>query len=149
MDRTFSVEFALSSIAIVNKAKTASLCKRVCVLIELDLSKVLEKLNNKQTFVLNVIASWCPDCTERQAPNLENFSQSFDDVNLEVVNLLVQEEKRVYLTQEHQEFVNGLGGHGFPRTVLFVNGNNVDSDNVEIITEPQLEDLSQKFRSLL
>lgn len=119
------------------------------MLIELELNSVLEKLENKQSFVLNIIASWCPDCTEGQAPNLVKFGQNMEDVNLEVVNLLVQKEKRVYLTSQHQNFVDSLGGHGFPRTVLFVDGVNVDSDNVEIINENQLEDLSQKFSSVL
>ncbi|WP_198520989.1 hypothetical protein [Alteromonas sp. MB-3u-76] len=66
-----------------------------------------------------------------------------------VINLLVQQEKRVYLTQQHHDFVDALGGHGFLRTVLFNDGVSIDSDNVEIISKEQLHALGEKFRSAL
>jgi thiol-disulfide isomerase/thioredoxin len=119
------------------------------MLVELDLEKVQQKINQKHTFVLNIIASWCPDCTDRQAPELPGFVSALESSNIDVINLLVQQEKRVYLSAQHQEFVDALGGHGFPRTVLFKEGVSADSDNVEIITAEQLKALAERFISTL
>ncbi|WP_156844019.1 hypothetical protein [Alteromonas sp. RW2A1] len=53
------------------------------------------------------------------------------------------------MTQQHHDFVDALGGHGFLRTVLFNDGVSIDSDNVEIISKEQLHALGEKFRSAL
>jgi thiol-disulfide isomerase/thioredoxin len=110
-----------------------------------ELNTVKALIESQHSFVLNIVASWCPDCTQEQAPNLPLFAEQLQDVGLDLINLLVQEEKRVYLSQAHEHFVDQLGGHGFPRTVLFINGQAVDTDNVEILKTEALTSLGKKF----
>ena len=117
------------------------------MLTELSLTEVQTKISEKQSFVLNIIASWCPDCTEGQKPNLPEFAEQMSAIGFDVIDLLVQVEKRVFLTPEHEQFVAGLGGHGFPRTVLFKLGNSVDADNVEVISSEQLQELAERFKA--
>lgn len=110
---------------------------------------VKELIENKESFVLNIVAAWCPDCTERQAPNLLGFKKQLDEIGLSLYNLEVQKERRVYLNSELEDFVVGLGGHGFPRTVLFVDGTAKDTDNVEVLTAEQLSVLVTQFKQQL
>ena len=112
---------------------------------EVELPEVLAFVEAKKDFVLNIVAGWCPDCTENQAPNLPEFAAQLEAVQLPLYNLLAQQEKRVYLTQELEEFVETLGGHGFPRTVLFKNGEVIDANNVEYMTSEQLQELVRRF----
>ncbi|XOV80601.1 MAG: periplasmic thioredoxin of cytochrome c-type biogenesis [Aestuariibacter sp.] len=116
------------------------------MLRRLTLGEVQELITGKHSFVLNVIANWCPDCTEKQAPNLPLFVEQLDIVGLDVINLIVQEEKRVYMSRAHEDFVSMLGGHGFPRTVLYLDGKVVDANNVEILTKANLALLLEKFK---
>lgn len=115
------------------------------MLINADLNQVKTSIDNKQTFVLNIVAGWCPDCTERQAVHLTGFVEDCAKSNLDVLQLLVQEERLVFLSPEHEKFVVSLGGHGYPRTVLFKEGAAVDADNVEFITAELLNELSDRF----
>lgn len=108
-----------------------------------DLAAVQKRINGQESFVLNIVASWCPDCTEEQAPNLAGFAEQIKP--LELVNLKVQEQKRVYLSEEHERFTKQLGGHGFPRTVLFLRGVAVDAENVEVLTADALRALAEHF----
>ena len=108
------------------------------------LAQLKKQLQEKQTFVMNLSATWCSDCTE-QSHNLVSFSETFTANNIECVNLVVQAEKNIYLSDEHQAFTESLGGHGFPRTVLVIKGEVADADNVEVISSEQLKALSQKF----
>jgi len=61
----------------------------------------------------------------------------------------VQEERRVYLSDEHESFVDALGGHGFPRTVLYRDGIALDYHNVEVITDEALRSLAKRFEKQL
>lgn len=111
-------------------------------------TKTLQQLqaciNEGETCVINLTASWCPDCTE-QAENLAVFADAFAEKQVPCYTSAVQVEKRVYLSNEHQAFTDSLGGHGFPRTILVINGEVVDADNVEVISAPQLAELAKKF----
>lgn len=115
----------------------------------MNLMQVKEKLEAKDSFVLNIVAAWCPDCTEKQVANLERFAELLSPSSLDVINLEVQKEKRVYLSREHDDFVEGLGGHGFPRTALFINGQPVDSDNVEVLSLAELIRLAERFIAIV
>lgn len=119
------------------------------MLIKSNLTDVKSKIASKETFVLNIVAQWCPDCTERQAQHLTVFAEQLSEADLDIVELKVQEERLVFLSPEHEEFVETLGGHGYPRTVLIKAGEAVDSDNVEMITEQQLSDLATRFKGLV
>lgn len=119
------------------------------MILDDSLHETLQRIERKESFVLNITAAWCPDCTERQAPNLPAFAVLLDSVGLMLVNLEVQKERRIFLSPEHQDFVDTLGGHGFPRTVLFVQGEAVDSDNVEVVDKASLTELAQRFLHIL
>jgi hypothetical protein len=64
---------------------------------------------------------------------------------IEVLELNVQDQQRVYLSLAHQEVTEAFGGHGFPRTVLIRDGQVVDGDNVEVVTAEGLEKLAIVF----
>lgn len=101
-------------------------------------------LKNGTNCVVNLTASWCSDCTD-QAQNLEQFSTKLAEKKIDVHSLAMQTDKNIYLSQAHQGFTESVGGHGFPRTVLILNGTVVDADNVEVISEAQLDQLADKF----
>lgn len=113
------------------------------------LHEVKSRIENKETFVLNMTARWCPDCVEKQIVHLPEFETGLSNSDLELVNLEVQREKRVFLSKEHELFVESLGGHGYPRTVLFIAGTAKDADNVEFVSAEQLKELSERFLSQL
>lgn len=111
-------------------------------------AEIQTRLLDKETFVLNIITAWCPDCYKHQAPNMPSFALSLASQNINVVNFKVQDTKHVYLSSEIESFVETLGGHGFPRTVLIVKGCVVDKGNVEVTQKDDLLKLSQRFISL-
>ena len=108
----------------------------------------LEQLQNRieegETCVVNLTADWCSDCTD-QSLNLQKFSENLAIKKVAIYTLVMQQEKNIYLSAEHQRFTELLGGHGFPRTVLIINGKVVDADNVEIISTEQLTELAKQF----
>ena len=95
--------------------------------------------------VLNIEANWCPDCTERQKPHLAEFASKLKENDIAFYQLVVQEQRGVFLTPEHEAFVESVGGHGYPRTVFFQNGSIASKDHVEIITSEQLTKLAEQF----
>jgi len=113
-----------------------------------NLKQIQAIIANGETCVVNLTANWCSDCTD-QAENLSIFSEVLATQKTPCYTLAVQDEKNIYLSEEHQEFTEQLGGHGFPRTVLVISGQVVDADNVEVISQPQLTVLADKFVSQL
>ena len=111
-------------------------------------NKTLEQIQkiiaSGKSCVLNLTANWCSDCTD-QAHNLDAFSKKLNAKQIVCYTFAVQQQKGDYLSDEHQAFTELVGGHGFPRTVLVINGQMVDADNVEVISRQQLTDLSDKF----
>lgn len=108
------------------------------------LKQIQAIIANGETCVVNLTADWCSDCTD-QTENLARFGENLATKKISCYTLVVQEQKNIYLSEEHQTFTEQLGGHGFPRTVLVVNGQVVDADNVEVISEQQLTALTQQF----
>jgi thiol:disulfide interchange protein len=108
------------------------------------LEQLQNSLSKNETCVVNLTADWCSDCTV-QSLNLERFSEKLSDKNIDVYTLSMQKEKKIYISSEHQNFTDSVGGHGFPRTVLIINGKVIDAENVEIISTVQLDELAQKF----
>ena len=106
---------------------------------------ITERMATKDTFVVNVVASWCPDCTQRQKPHLPNFVHRLQQAGIDVLELNAQDQQRIYLSPAHQAITEAFGGHGFPRTLLICDGQVVDSDNVEVMTLAGLETLAIRF----
>ncbi|PKF60831.1 periplasmic thioredoxin of cytochrome c-type biogenesis [Psychromonas sp. psych-6C06] len=102
-------------------------------------------INNGETFVLNLTAAWCSDCTDQG----ENLPLLCDALAMPCYSMVVQQEKNIYLSAQHQAFTEQLGGHGFPRTILVVKGKVVDADNVEVISASQLTALAEQFKRQL
>ncbi|MEG3753620.1 thioredoxin domain-containing protein [Psychromonas arctica] len=106
-----------------------------------------EKIEQQDSFVLNIVASWCSDCTDQQ----NNISSLVDtlDVKLPVLQLTAQNERGVFIDQQHQDLVDEMGGHGYPRTILVIAGKVLSTDNVEVIKQQDLINLANKFNVLL
>lgn len=109
-----------------------------------NLEQLQAIINANANCVVNLTADWCSDCTD-QGKNLDTFAAKFEIKKIDVHTLSMQADKNVYLSGEHQHFTESVGGHGFPRTILFINGKAVDADNVEVISPAQLEQLADKF----
>ncbi|AGF77632.1 hypothetical protein UWK_01060 [Desulfocapsa sulfexigens DSM 10523] len=111
---------------------------------ELSPAEVQEQMNQKETFVLNVIAAWCPDCMVRQQPHFPGFAQKMETAGIPVYQCCVQTEKLIFISDEHQSLTDAFGGHGYPRTVLIANGVMVDS-RVEVMDALALSMLADEF----
>jgi thiol:disulfide interchange protein len=101
------------------------------------------------TFVVNLVAAWCPDCTHRQELHIGSFAQKMKSHGIDVLQVNVQLLKGDFIGAEHEQMTTQFGGHGYPRTVLINHGIVVDQDNVEIITEDTLSQLARKFIQIL
>ncbi len=110
--------------------------------------EVQQKMAAGDTFVLNVVTDWCPDCSMRQHPNLPGFVSSLAGAGLQVFQLTVQQQRLVFLSDDHEKMVEDFGGHGYPRTILIVQGKEVESA-VEVMTEHDLAALADRFINLL
>ncbi len=94
---------------------------------ELSPAEVRERMEEKGAFVVNIVTAWCPDCTERQQPNFPEFVKKMAAGGVVVYQCCVQDEKLVFISDEHDSLVNDFGGHGYPRTVLIRDGKVLDS----------------------
>jgi len=108
-------------------------------------TEVKQRMAKGDTFVVNVVTAWCPDCTERQQPYMQDFVEALTAHHIEVLQLNVQLSKGDFITAEHQQLTQQFGGPGYPRTVLIKQGEIVDQNNVEVITYNALIELSQHF----
>jgi len=101
------------------------------------------------TFVVNVVTAWCPDCTERQKLHIGSFAQKMKSHGIDVLQVNVQLLRGYFIDAEHEKITTLFGGHGYPRTVLINHGNVADQNNVEIITEDTLSELARKFIQII
>jgi len=116
---------------------------------EISPSDIERLIEQKATFVLNIVTSWCPDCTVRQIKHIPSFAAWLNSYDIRFYQCTVQYERDTFVSPEHESLVKSCGGHGYPRTVLFKNGILVDNDNVEIMTREDLDLLGDKFISQL
>ncbi len=110
--------------------------------------EVQQKMAAGDTFVLNVVTDWCPDCSMRQHPNLPGFVSRLAGAGLLVFQLTVQQQRLVFLSDDHEKMVEDFGGHGYPRTILIVQGKEVESA-VEVMTSQDLTALADRFINLI
>jgi len=105
-----------------------------------------QSIRRGETFVLNIVTAWCPDCTERQAPNFSPFVDRMLAAGIPVYQITVQHERLVFLSGEHKRLVQQFGGHGYPRTALVLNGEALpDYSRVEIMTPLELDILAGEY----
>jgi len=105
---------------------------------------VRERMLKKESFVLNVVAAWCPDCTVRQQPHFPGFVQKMEEAGMPVYQCCVQTERLQFISDEHESLTEDFGGHGYPRTVLILNGRMNDS-RVEVMDSLALSMLATEF----
>lgn len=110
--------------------------------------EVQQKMAAGDTFVLNVVTDWCPDCSMRQHPNLPGFVSRLAGAGLQVFQLTVQQQRLVFLSDDHEKMVEDFGGHGYPRTILIVQGKEAESA-VEVMTSQDLAALADRFINLI
>lgn len=110
--------------------------------------EVRQKMAAGETFVLNVVTDWCPDCTQRQHPNLPALTDPLTRAGIDVYQLTVQHQRLVFLTDDHAQLVEQFGGHGYPRTIALKAGKEVESA-VEVMTREDLSALAERFIQLL
>ncbi|MBM9518992.1 hypothetical protein JWG39_04075 [Desulforhopalus vacuolatus] len=108
-------------------------------------AEVNRRIAAGDTFVVNVVTAWCPDCTERQKLHIVDFAQKMKSHGIDVLQVTVQLQRGCFRSAEHEQMTTLFGGHGYPRTVFINHGDVVDQNNVEIITEETLSELAVKF----
>lgn len=111
-------------------------------------AEVRQRMKEKETFVLNVVAAWCPDCTVRQQPHFPGFVRKMEEADIPVYQCCVQTERLVFISEEHELLTNDFGGHGYPRTVLITDGTMADS-RVEVMDALALSMLAGEFMQRL
>ena len=76
------------------------------------------------------------------------LSAGWKGAGVQVFQLTVQHQRLIFLTDGHEQMVERFGGHGYPRTILIVQGKEVESA-VEVMTEQDLAALVDRFISLI
>jgi len=112
---------------------------------ELTPEDVRRLISEGETFVLNITADWCQDCTARQRPRLPEFIRKLKRAHIPFYQIAVQQEKMQFTSAEHEKMTREFGGHGYPRTVLIVDGRVRSKDNVEIVSREGLDRLADAF----
>jgi thiol-disulfide isomerase/thioredoxin len=107
-------------------------------------AEVRRRMKENETFVVNVVAAWCPDCTERQEPNFPEFVRKMKGAGVAVYQCSVQVERLVFISAEHEALTDEFGGHGYPRTVLIKKGIMMDS-RVEVMDPLALAMLADEY----
>lgn len=84
-------------------------------LIELNYSEIIEKIENKDTFVLCISATNCVHCQDYK-PKLEKISKDYDITIYYINKDTIEDEK-------YREFKSKLSfDGGTPTTIFFING---------------------------
>lgn len=114
------------------------------MIADISPAEVRAQIEQKETFVVNIIASWCPDCIERQRPHFPGFAEKVEGAGIPVWQCTVQKEKLVFISPAHETLTNDFGGHGYPRTVLVIKGE-VEDSRVEVMDPLSLDMLAAEY----
>lgn len=104
--------------------------------------QVFHRIKTGESFVLNITSDWCSDCTVKQQPNLEEFECKLKLLGINLYKIVVQHERSVFLSSEHEKLTTYFGGHGYPRTSIIKN-NNILYSRVEATTENDLDEFTK------
>lgn len=107
-------------------------------------AEIRQRMKDKESFVVNIVAAWCPDCTERQQPNFQTFVEKMETGGIPVYHCCVQTNKLVFDSEEHKSLTDDFGGHGYPRTVL-IKGGKLFTSRVEVMDSLALAMLADEF----
>ena len=93
-------------------------------------AEVHRRMAAGESFVVNLVTAWCPDCTVRQVQYIDGFTQTMASKAIEVLQVNVQMLRGEFISPEHEQITHLFGGPGYPRTVLIKCGEVVDNNNV-------------------
>lgn len=114
------------------------------MILQVSPAELQERMEQKETFVVNIVTGWCPDCSKRQEPNFPGFVKKMEEAGVLVYQCNVQDERLMFLSPEHESLTNAFGGHGYPRTVLVQKGKMADS-KVEVMDALALSMLATEY----
>lgn len=129
--------------AIQPSSNNKKLSKEILKIVEP--TEIHRRMTLGDTFIINIVTAWCPDCTVRQKQHIDYFASKLHAHGMDVLQVNVQLVKGEFISTEHEQLTNQFGGHGYPRTVLIKQGKVADQNNVEIITQESLSELAIKF----
>jgi hypothetical protein len=112
-------------------------------------AEINRRMTAGDTFVVNVVTAWCPDCTKRQALHIDGFADTMQTHGVDVLQINVQQQRGEFIGPEYERVTTLFGGHVYPRTVLINHGKVADHDNVEVMTEDALLQLAQQFGQII
>lgn len=115
------------------------------IINEITPDELTDKIKSGETFVVNVFAEWCPDCTERQTMYFPEFVRKLEAKEIQTYRLTVQKERLVFISDKHKKLTENFGGHGYPRTVLIIDGVIQSDSRVEVISREELLSLAEEF----
>ena len=91
-------------------------------------------IQQKRSFILNIVTGWCPDCTIKQVKNIHLLTESADNLKLPLYQISVQNHRDIYLSLKHKHITLLFGGHGYPRTI-YINKGDIKLNKIEVTSK--------------
>lgn len=101
---------------------------------QLTSSEVKEKIDNKESFVLDLFATWCGPCRVLMG-NLNNLEKTNESLPMPIYTLDIDSDR---------DFVMELGIRSVPTLKVYKEGSEVFS-NVGVMSQPQLLELMNNY----
>ena len=101
---------------------------------QLTSSEVKEKIDNKESFVLDLFATWCGPCRVLMG-NLNNLEKTNESLPMPIYTLDIDSDR---------DFVMELGIRSVPTLKVYKEGSEVFS-NVGVMCQPQLLELMNNY----
>lgn len=101
---------------------------------QLTAEQVREKIQNNESFVLDLFATWCGPCRVLMG-NLSNLEKSHNDLPMSIYTLDIDTDR---------DFVMELGIRSVPTLKVYKEGKEVFS-NVGVMSQPQLLEVMNKY----
>ena len=101
---------------------------------QLTSSEVKEKIDNKESFVLDLFATWCGPCRVLVG-NLNNLEKTNESLPMPIYTLDIDSDR---------DFVMELGIRSVPTLKVYKEGSEVFS-NVGVMSQPQLLELMNNY----
>lgn len=120
------------------KNNTLPLTEQVQLNTSITPDQIRSLIQQKKSFVLNIVTEWCPDCTIKQVRNIHLLIESAAELKLPFHQIIVQTQRDMYLSIKHQHLTLLFGGHGYPRTIHIDKGE-IKSNKTEVTGKNDLQ----------